>query len=544
MSKIKEIKERFYLWIDKKYEQKLNERQAKALYALLERFIKSYEKHKDSLELNEWLFMKMREELSEFSDDEVRKMSEEIIQALKITESKQQELENAMQNGVSVSSWLGNELEHYGDIYAKQNANQPIEVIEADVVETSDSTKPLKDATSFAGMGENTRYLSDIDTAIKTANDEMQSIITTQSGTISQNPNLDGFIAEQHHANTFNINAKAKGSEYRAEVLSSTDKNSVDIVIKDGDGNIVRRYQSKYGATSEATGELFDKGDYRGQQKLVPEEQAADLQNKGRKVTDRLEAPDGTTSESLSKQGAKDLQTKAQEGKWDDIHDWDNVSTTDAAKGIARNAMAAGVMGCGIGAGATILQRVIKGEKIQPSEVVEQALKSGADSGVKVATAGALKVAGEKGILPFLKGASAATCANIAFVAIENAKVLADLARGRFDFPTAVDKMGQVTASTIGGIAAASEGAIIGASLGTVLGPVGSAVGGFIGSAVGFMAGSAVGKHVYEGAKAIRKGVASVASGVVKAGVEVVKGVGSAIGSVVGGIAGAIGSLF
>lgn len=41
MSKIKEIKERFYLWIDKKYEQKLSERQAQALYALLERFIKA-----------------------------------------------------------------------------------------------------------------------------------------------------------------------------------------------------------------------------------------------------------------------------------------------------------------------------------------------------------------------------------------------------------------------------------------------------------------------------------------------------------------------
>lgn len=30
---------------------------------------------------------------------------------------------------------------------------------------------------------------------------------------------LDGFIAEQYHAQTFNLNAEATGSQYRAKVL-------------------------------------------------------------------------------------------------------------------------------------------------------------------------------------------------------------------------------------------------------------------------------------------------------------------------------------
>ncbi|MCS5854374.1 hypothetical protein LNO23_00245 [Klebsiella pneumoniae subsp. pneumoniae] len=60
---------------------------------------------------------------------------------------------------------------------------------------------------------------------------------------MNQQLNLDGFIAEQHHADTFNLDAVAKGSEYRAEVLKPKSggtygKNSVDVVIRDGEGKL------------------------------------------------------------------------------------------------------------------------------------------------------------------------------------------------------------------------------------------------------------------------------------------------------------------
>ena len=107
--------------------------------------------------------------------------------------------------------------------------------------------------------------------------ESLYKTITTQAGTISQNPRLDGFIAEQYHAQTFNMNAEATGSQYRAKVLEPTGngyaKNSVDIVIVDGDGKVVRRYQSKYCKDAKATEQAFEHRDYRGQQKLVPEGQ-------------------------------------------------------------------------------------------------------------------------------------------------------------------------------------------------------------------------------------------------------------------------------
>ena len=70
----------------------------------------------------------------------------------------------------------------------------------------------------------------------------MLGTVSTRSGAVNRIPNLDGFIAEQHHADTFNLDAAAKGSPLRAEVLGNQGKNSVDIVIKDGRGHIVRRY--------------------------------------------------------------------------------------------------------------------------------------------------------------------------------------------------------------------------------------------------------------------------------------------------------------
>ena len=47
--------------------------------------------------------------------------------------------------------------------------------------------------------------------------------------------------------------AVAKGRPLRAEGLGSQGENSVDIVIRDGNGYIVRHYQTKYAQDAEAT---------------------------------------------------------------------------------------------------------------------------------------------------------------------------------------------------------------------------------------------------------------------------------------------------
>ena len=137
-------------------------------------------------------------------------------------------------------------------------------------------------------------YAAEIDHTLDQANKDNIDLMYRRDGGINQSWHLDGFIAEQHHAESFNIEAAAQGSPYRAEVLKPAPgqtygKNSVDIVIRDGNGKIVKRYQSKYGTDAESTKELFEKGDYRGRESWFP---------KGKEKTSRTAQKSSSTKAS------------------------------------------------------------------------------------------------------------------------------------------------------------------------------------------------------------------------------------------------------
>jgi hypothetical protein len=356
------------------------------------------------------------------------------------------------------------------------------------------------------------KYLTGLDNALQKANESLYRTITTRAGSISQNPRLDGFIAEQYHAQTFNLNAEATGSQYRAKVLEPTGngyaKNSVDIVIVDGDGKIVKRYQSKYCKDAKATEQAFEHGDYRGQQKLVPEGQEGQIQKKSTTV---LEAPDGTTSTPLTKSGAEQMRDEAQSGNWNELN-WNEYTAKDLAVGIGRQAGYAALQGAAIGVGFDVAQKLWNGESIDGEEIVETAIVSGTDFGVKAATAGALKVGVEKEVIKAIpKGTPASTIANIAFVAIEDVKVLGKMATGEFTMKEGLEKIEQTTVATAAGLMTMGKGAAIGAAVGTVFGPAGTAIGGFVGGTVGYMAGSKVGEKVVKCAQKVRDGAVKVA---------------------------------
>ena len=286
----------------------------------------------------------------------------------------------------------------------------------------------------------------------------------------------------------------------------------------DEGGHIVRRYQSKYCKDAEATARAFEHGDYRGQQKLVPEGQEQDI---AKKVTTVIEAPDGTSSAPLSKERAQELQEEAQSGKWNDLN-WNEYKTKDLAIGIGKQAGQAALMGAAIGVGFDVAQKVWNGEEIKGEELVETAVVSGADFGVKAAAAGALKVGAEKGIIKVIpKGTPAGTIANIAYVAVENVKVVGKMATGELTVKEGLEKMEQTTVATVAGIAASTKGAAIGAAVGSVLGPVGTVVGGFIGGTIGYMAGSKVGETIVKGVQKIRK---TVTDGIKSAGKAIADG--------------------
>lgn len=460
------------LAIDEEHQPIIIEEECEALKPIVKDFVQTYAQNAEA-PVESWLGTKMQEYLPEKSDKEIKAITDEIITTLKVSEQKSKSLSEAIKNGRSKESWFASEM---------------------------------KQVTSAMSAQEASQYLAGLDSALNTANESLYRTITTQAGNISQNPRLDGFIAEQYHAQTFNLNAEATGSPYRAKVLEPNGngyaKNSVDIVIVDGNGKVVKRYQSKYCKDANATAQAFENGDYRGQQKLVPEGQETAIE---KKCTTVIEAPDGTTSNPLSKSRAEQMRDEAQSGNWNDLN-WNEYKAKDLAMGIGKQAGYAALQGAAIGVGFDVAQKLWNGEEIKGEEIVETALVSGADFGVKAAAAGALKVGVEKNIIKVIpKGTPASTIANIAHVAIEDIKIVGKMVTGELSFKEGIDKIEQTTVATAAGLAAMGKGAAIGGAIGTVFGPVGTAIGGFIGGTVGYMAGSKVGETVVKGVQKLRE---------------------------------------
>ena len=490
--------EELKLVIDEEYMPKIFADEGQALKLIQKKFMKSYLDHRNTISVKDWLRMEMSRSLPGRDIREIAQMSEEIVSTLEMQEEKKLSLQKALDSGRNKESWFAGQI---------------------------------REVTSCMNVRQSSEYLQGLDEALADANESLYHTIHTQTG-INQNPNLDGFIAEQYHAQTFNLNAEATGSQYRAKVLEPGDGryalNSVDIVIVDKAGKVVRRYQSKYCKDATATAHAFERGDYRGQQKLVPEEQGQAI---AQKTTTVISAPDGTTSNPLSKTKAKQLQREAQNGKWNQLN-WNEYQVKDLAIGIGKQAGQAALMGAVVGIGFETAQKVWHGEKIEGEDLIKTAITTGSDFGVKAAVAGALKVGVEKGIITAIpKGTPASTIANITYVAVENVKVIGKIASKELTVKEGMEKLEQTTVSTVAGIAASVKGAAIGSAIGSVFGPVGTIVGSFIGGTVGYMAGSKIGESVVKGVQKIREKTKSVICSVGRTALETANSISIGIGS-------------
>ena len=211
------------------------------------------------------------------------------------------------------------------------------------------------------------------------------------------------------------------------------------------------------------------------------------------------------------------------------------------ALSIGRQACYAGVQNAAVAVGRDLAQKVLNGEEIDGDEVIKKAVDAGVDEGVKVAVAGAVRVAGEKGLIPQiqqLKGGSGNICANVAFVAIENVKVAKQVADGKLTVHEGLEVMAQTTGACVAGIAVAAKGgAIVGSALGSVIGPWGTAIGGFVGNAAGYIAGSTIGGVVMQGAKALYDGARNVVKNVASAAKSLASEAVNFAGSVVNTVA-------
>ena len=481
---------------------------------IIKKFLKSYaenEKSQDKKDLKTWLISELQNELPNKKVEDIEKIATELITGIEIYYQKKKEVEKYQSVGISNGDYIGNEiLEKVAD-----------EIEEAEIIDTKEVIEDMKEASNILSQYNETmiyetaaikeaqlvanvlstksvnNYIDTVNTAIDNANKTLVESVTTKAGTINQNPNLDGFIFEEHHAGTFNIDAAVKQKSYYAEALKpelgeTYGKNSVDLVIKDDAGKYVKKYSAKaYKNANETAKSFYDKitgYKYKGQSKLVPTDQTNEIANSADKIK-----YNNVESKGISKAEIKDIQNDLQSGnKKADIFNFKkDVNTISISKQIGKQAMVNGTMGLGIGMAANIGTKIIQGKEVEVEEVIEAGIKTGGSVGLSTAVAGGIKVAVEKEIIPAMSnntiGAIAASSMDIIGTACK-------LGSGEISLGEAVKEVGTSISSAYSAIVSSSFGytATI-AAVGMVgLGTLGT-VGTVIGTGVALVAGAVCG---------------------------------------------------
>lgn len=448
---------------------------------------------------------KMSGELTEQEAKELRPIYHDFVKAFRENMDKPD------------SGWVEKLLEKYLPSTPKEDirrmTKEITETIHKNDVARKGSDK-LEKMDSAVNAIQKSGYLKEIDRTLEKANDKLLDTVMRKNLDVNRNPNLDGFLAERYHVETFNVNAAVKKSPWRARVvepIGAYGKNSVDVVIFNSDTKkIARRYQFKYGADAKATEQMWNNGNYKFQRFLAPKGQSQEISSKAVEV---LESPDGKVqSTALSKTDAKKLQENAQklDAVKNDLTFEKDVAVKDLAPVLGKQGVQSFLVGGIYGAGKETLSQWKQGETLDVKKIGKSSLEGGGDFAAKQTLASFLKVGSEKGIVKAIpKGTSMETITNISCVAIEDAKIAVKVGKGELTAAEGAGQAVETAASTGVGVLAAGKGAVIGGKIGTAggaviasfaAGPEASVVGAKVGAVVGEVVGSSIGYLVGSGA--------------------------------------------
>lgn len=232
-------------------------------------------------------------------------------------------------------------------------------------------------------------------------------------------------------------------------------------------------------------------------------------------------ALNGIFEDSENSDAAAEIE-KIPESEWAD-EKWNSYRLKDALRETASDAAKVAVKNLADDLTSKIYQHGFK-SVVTDKELFTDSLLFAADGGLKVATAGAVRVAADKSIIAKLpKETKTDVVAEIAGLAVENVKVLEQIGNGEIGSVEGLAKIKNNSVATVAGMFGQEQGASIGASIGATFGPPGMAVGGFVGGVVGRFVGEKLG----EAAPAIVEKVCFVA----KAAVSTVANVAANIGN-------------
>ena len=542
---------------------------------IIKKFLKSYaenEKSQDKKDLKTWLISELQNELANKKAEDIEKIATELISGIEVYYQKKKEVEKYQSVGITNGDYIGNEiLEKVTNEIEEAEIVDTKEVIEdmkeasnilsqyneAMIYETASIKEPQLVANVLSAKSVN-NYVDAVNNTIDSANKTLMESVTTKTGNINQNPNLDGFIFEEHHAGTFNIDATVKQKPYHAKVLKpklgeTYRKNSIDIVIEDS-GKYVKKYSAKAYKIANGTAKSFyDKNDYKYkfQSKLVPTDQVGDIVNS----VDKIKYND-VESKGITKLEIKDIQNNLQNGnkKADILNFKKDVNTISISKQIGKQAMLNGTMGLVAGMAGNIGMKIIQGKEVKVEEVIEVGIKKGASIGMATAVAGGIRVAVEKKVIPtvFSRMLTNNTIGAIAASSIDIIGTAFKLGSGEVTLGKAVKDVGNSLGAGYGAIISSGIGFSGGMALATTigLGTIGT-VGTILTGGLALVAGAVCGVIGSKVAGAITSGIGAVAEtiidgavGIVKAGKEVVKSLASGVWNGVKAVGSAIASGF
>ena len=522
---------------------------------IIKKFLKSYaenEKSQDKKDLKTWLVSELQNELPNKKVEDIEKIATELITGIEIYYQKKKEVEKYQSVGITNGDYIGNEiLEKVAD-----------EIEEAEIIDTKEVIEDMKGASSILSnynkamiyetaaikepqlvanvlsVNSINNYVDSVNTAIDNANKTMMESVTTKAGMINQNPNLDGFIFEEYHAGTFNIDAAVKQKSYHAEALKpelgeTYGKNSIDLIIEDTD-KYVKKYSAKaYKNANESAKAFYDKVTgykYKFQSKLVPTDQTGDIANSVDKIKFN-----NVESKGITKAEIKDIQKNLQSGnKTGDILNFKkDVNTISISKQIGKQAMLNGTMGVGIGMAANIGVNLITGKEVEAEEVIEVGIKTGASMGMATAVAGGIRVAVEKKVIPtvFSRMLTNNTIGAIAAASMDIIGTAFKLGSGEISLGQAVKDVGSSISAGYGAIISSGIGFSGGMALATTIGlgtigTVGTILTGGLALAAGAVCGvvgSNIALKIANGLGKITEKVVDKAVDIVKSGVNKVK---------------------
>jgi len=515
---------------------------------IIKKFLRSYaenEKRQDKKDLKTWLIFELQNELPNKKVKDIEKIATELISGIEVYYQKKKEVEKYQSVGITNGDYIGNQiLEKVTD-----------EIEEAEIVDTKEVIEDMKEASNILSQYNETmiyetaaikeaqlvanvlstksvnNYIDTVNTAIDNANKTLVESVTTKTGNINQNPNLDGFIFEEYHAGTFNIDAAVKQKSYHAEALKpelgeSYGKNSIDLIVEDS-GKYVKKYSAKaYKNAKESAKAFYDKitgYKYKFQSKLVPTDQTGDIANS----VDKLKY-DNVESKGITKAEIKDIQNDLQSGnkKVDIVNFKKDVNTISISKQIGKQAMLNGTMGSILAMGTNIGINVIQRKEVEAEEVIETGIKTGASMGMATAVAGGIRVAVEKRVIPtvFSKMLTNNTIGAIAASSMDIIGTAFKLGSGEITLGQAVKDVGNSLGAGYGAIVASGWGYAGGMAIAGMigLGTIG-AVGTILGVGVGVVAGAVCGVIGSNIALKIANGLGKITETVVDKAVDIVK---------------------